>query len=121
MIGKPDKNKRIVPQQTPKPSSNIVKVLDNVICAKCNQDQINALWRECINQGYTQITPDQKVVFSRDISELVFTNYIYFDSKSETLSHTDEIGIVTETQEAIKAPFSMRLSGQCRGSEYILE
>ena len=62
-IEKPDKDKEIVPQQTLKLSPNIVKVLSSVICNNCNQNQINALWKECINQGYTQAAPDQRVVF----------------------------------------------------------
>lgn len=120
-IKKPDKNKEIVPQQTLKLSPNIVKVLNNVICNNCNQNQINALWQECINQGYTQAAPDQRVVFSREISELVSTTYTYFFSKPKTLSYTDQSGIVTEIQKTTKVPISIKLSGQCRGSEYILK
>jgi hypothetical protein len=103
-----------------KPPSNVVKVLNNVLCAGCNQEMINALWQACLDQGYVQSPPSQRVIASRDLSELVSTNYTYSDTEYYNVPYTDHNGIVTETKQSREIPRSMKLEGQCRGSEYIL-
>lgn len=103
-----------------KPPSNVVKVLNNVLCIGCNQEMINALWQACLDQGYVQSSPSQRVIASRDLSELVSIEYTYSDTEYYNVPSTDQNGIVTETRQAREIARSMKLQGQCRGSEYIL-
>jgi hypothetical protein len=103
------------------PPSNVVKVLNNITCANCNQEQINDIWQECLKQGYVTKSPLQRVIASRGISELVTVRYTYYTVKHYTKTSTDENGIVMENHQSLQIPEYRRVSGQCRGSEYILD
>jgi hypothetical protein len=101
--------------------SNVVKVLNNVTCSGCNQYQVNTIWQECLNQGYVQKSPNQRVIASRDISELVSADYTFYTTQYYTLTSTDANGIVTESKQSRQVPQYNTIDGECRGSEYILD
>lgn len=105
--------------QSLKPPSNVSKVLNNVFCTDCDQEQINAIWQECLNRGYVEKAPNRKVLSSRNIEELVTVRNTYYITEFYTVSSTDSNGIVTETRKSRQIPRESIINGQCRGSEYI--
>jgi len=107
--------------QSLSPPSNVSKVLNNVLCSDCNQDQINSIWNKCLENGYVQSSPNRKVRSSRNLSELISLDYTQYQTRYYTRSEVDSNGIVTDTQHSSQVPITTRISGQCRGTEYIWE
>jgi len=103
------------------PPNNVVKVLNSVVCQDCNQDQVNNLWQECLNQGYSTSSPSRNVKSSRELKELVQTQYTYYEDVNYTQLNTDTNGVVYESQVTKPKIRYLNLKGQCVGSEYILE
>jgi len=105
--------------------SNVVKVLNRVICQdnilSCSQEEINRIWGICLRNGFSEGMPRKEVVSSRELQELVSESQETTKSRPTSYQTTDENGIVrdVQTQEEFKELVSTK--GICIGSEYILK
>lgn len=107
------------------PQKNIVKVLNRVICKPgsldtCSQETIDGIWNLCLKNGYKTKIPDDKVISSRDLYELVDGSVKVSYLKQNTTDETDANGIVTEAPATSTIEsYNRKISGYCIGSEYI--
>jgi len=105
-------------------STNIIKVLNRVTCKDsstyCPQENINLIWKSCLNDGYTTTVPSDQVASSRDLKEL--TNYNYQVTKESPKMITDPNGIVYESENQVTSTQeNYKIQGYCIGSEYIID
>lgn len=115
-----------ISRSSPFVKSNIVKVLNRVTCHEersyCEQEQINYIWKQCLKNGYTTSNPNQRVISSRDLKELVIGTTQTTITNSSTIESTDSNGIVYETEGNPKSVIIQNLTkGYCLGSEYITQ
>lgn len=105
------------------PPSNAIKVLNSVTCSNgcINQDQVNAIWKECLIQGYIESSPQINVIHSREIKEIVKTRFTYYSTQNYSVPTTNPDGIVTGSNHSRQISQTIDLQGQCIGSEYILK
>ena len=75
-LTEPNTNNENDPEQNTNNNSNIVKVLDRVICqdyieyAVCPGFVSRKIWQSCLDKGYTTSTPSKEVISARDLKEL---------------------------------------------------
>lgn len=105
--------------------AGIVKVLDSINCVDCNQETINAAWQKCLESGFSEQNPDDKVRSSRSINELVkfeYTSQVSYPVNVPTQS-TDSSGVVTTSYESLNKTkdITHKVKAFCVGSEYILD
>lgn len=112
---------RLAPNQSINQPSNVEKVLNNVLCIDCSQNQVDALWNACLDRGYVTSSPTGRVISSREISELVSQNYSYYVDEHHTVLQEDPSGVVLEKPQIRKVMRHSIVKGHCRGSEYIMQ
>jgi len=105
-------------------NTSIIKVLNRVTCkdssSYCPQENINLIWKSCLNDGYTTTVPSVQVTSSRDLKEL--TNYNYQVTKKRANMETDSNGIVYESENQVSSTQeNYTIQGYCIGSEYIID
>ena len=108
-------------------NTNVVKVLNRVKCdenqnAACTQNDFNAIWQVCIDNGYVTQIPSSRIISSRELKELVSGTIGITENEYTTTESTDANGIVYETAVKPKSvTIQKSIKGYCLGSEYITQ
>jgi len=108
-------------------NTNVVKVLNRVKCdenqnSTCTQNDFNAIWQVCIDNGYVTQIPSSRILSSRELKELVSGTTGISETEYTTTESTDANGIVYETAVKPKSVIIQKsIKGYCLGSEYITQ
>lgn len=106
-------------------NTNTVRYLDDTDCTEksqyCGEGSRNRIREMCIDEGFVEDRPVNKVIYSRRIEEKVEGYMKLLTPRTLTRYHEDENGIVTSTEETLEEEKSVLVVGQCIGSEYITE
>ena len=107
-----------------KMTSNVTKVINRVECIRfsCGEQKTKNLWQRCLEIGYQTAIPSEKIVYSRDIKEIVHASEVIKRLETSIVEQTSPIGVVTNTtSQPVEKTDVVEYTGYCIGSEYIWE